>query len=419
MEFSEIKQKINFRQPKYMIPALIYLPILFVGYFVCDMFDFTPEEKATGETTEYLNDNLPAAKYKGDGIGGKYQSVLDNYGKIKDETAVNSVEGDTTKLEQYNSGYSDAEIASIEDNSRQQVDAEQELRKLQDNLAQAQQRAAAATSSSVDHSLGNTPEEDATLQELQSALANARDAAMSGSAGKISSSVKEYEDASAKVNAQAQATLQKMTSTPPHNPQAVTSIEENEPVQEVVKKKEEKSDYFNTISSGKHEESNLIKAIIDEDIKAVDGSRVRLRLLDDVEIDGVTIKKGTYMYAEMSGFGQQRVKGAVTSILYGDQLMKINLSIYDTDGLEGLYVPESSFRELSKDIASNALSSGGGSFFDGTSTNNLVQMGYQTLQSSYSKITSAISKNIKKNKAKLKYGTLVYLINGKEQKEKK
>ena len=121
----------------------------------------------------------------------------------------------------------------------------------------------------------------------------------------------------------------------------------------------------------------------------------------------------------MSGFGQQRVKGSVTSILYGDQLMKINLSIYDTDGLEGLYVPESSFRELSKDIASNALSSGGGSFFDGTSTNNLVQMGYQTLQSSYSKITSAISKNIKKNKAKLKYGTLVYLINGKEQKEKK
>ena len=37
-----------------------------------------------------------------------------------------------------------------------------------------------------------------------------------------------------------------------------------------------------------------IQAIIDEDIKAVDGSRIRLRLLDDVEIDECVGKRGTY-----------------------------------------------------------------------------------------------------------------------------
>ena len=36
---------------------------------------------------------------------------------------------------------------------------------------------------------------------------------------------------------------------------------------------------------------------IDEDIKAVEGSRVRLRLLDDVEIDGKVVTKGSYLYA--------------------------------------------------------------------------------------------------------------------------
>ena len=416
--FSEIIKKINFRQGKYMLPALLYLPVLFVGYFVCDMFSFEPEETPKGETTQYLNDNLPTAQYKGDGIGGKYQSVLENYGKITDETAVNSVEGDSAKLEQYDSGYTDAEIASIEKNSRQQIDAEQELRKLQENLAKAQERATTSVSS-ADHSIGNTAEEDATLQELQSALANARDAATVTS-GTLPSSVRDYEKESEKTTAQVSAALKNMEKpVTPHNPQAVTAIEEEQPVNEVVKKKEQSSDYFNTIASKKNEEGNLIKAIIDEEVKAVDGSRVRLRLLDDVEIQGTTIKKGTYLYAEMSGFGQQRVKGTVSSLLYDDQLLKINLSIYDTDGLEGLYVPESNFRELTKDVASNALSGGGGSFFNSSTSDNLLQMGYQTLQNSYSKITNAISKNIRKNKAKLKYGTLVYLINSKEQKEKK
>lgn len=56
---------------------------------------------------------------------------------------------------------------------------------------------------------------------------------------------------------------------------------------------------------------NLIKAIIDENVKAVDGSRVRLRLLDDIEIGETVVRKGSYLYATMSGFGSQRVKGNV------------------------------------------------------------------------------------------------------------
>ena len=31
-------KKINFKQPKYMLPAILYFPILFTGYFVIDMF---------------------------------------------------------------------------------------------------------------------------------------------------------------------------------------------------------------------------------------------------------------------------------------------------------------------------------------------------------------------------------------------
>lgn len=49
----------------------------------------------------------------------------------------------------------------------------------------------------------------------------------------------------------------------------------------------------------------------------MDGSRVRLRLLDDVEIGELVVPKGSYLYASMSGFGDQRVKGNVKSLMAG------------------------------------------------------------------------------------------------------
>jgi len=43
----------------------------------------------------------------------------------------------------------------------------------------------------------------------------------------------------------------------------------------------------------------------------------------------------------------------------------------------------------------------------------------QAIQNAYQKTTNAISKNIRKNKAKIKYGTQVYLINSKEKRTNK
>jgi conjugative transposon TraM protein len=149
-------------------------------------------------------------------------------------------------------------------------------------------------------------------------------------------------------------------------------------------------------------------------VKASDGTRVRLRLLDDVEINDMLVKQGTYLYATMSGFSGQRVKGSITSILVGDELVKVNLSLYDTDGMEGLYVPSSSFRETTKDVASGAVTGNMDLNTSTSSGSSIAQWGMQTIQNAYQKTTSAIGKAIKKNKAKLKYGTFVYIVNSKE-----
>ena len=92
-----ITDKINFRQPKYVLPAIVYLPLLFTGYFVCDFFNLKPVETSKMETTNYYNDKLPSANIKGDGIGQKYQNMVENFGKIKDGSAVENIEGRTEK----------------------------------------------------------------------------------------------------------------------------------------------------------------------------------------------------------------------------------------------------------------------------------------------------------------------------------
>ena len=125
--------QINFRQPKYMLPAILYVPILFLGFFVIRLFgtEKADVDKSKLETTEFFNDKLPDANIKGDGIGDKYTNMLNDFGKIKDESAVENIErgGEDTK-EEYTSQYSDAEVAAMEPGSKQAQESMEKLRQL-------------------------------------------------------------------------------------------------------------------------------------------------------------------------------------------------------------------------------------------------------------------------------------------------
>ncbi len=386
MTIQEIKQKINFRQPKYMLPAILYIPILATGYFVIGIFTTdTAEIPDNKETTEYINPNLPGANIKGDGIGGKYDNMKNSFGMIEDASAINNIErNEDDKKEDYESKYSEEELARLADEAKRQADM------------------VGQTSAETP---GQSTREQEALKELERALAEAR---LKGQmsvptlpdVGEVEASVNGKTDTEAK---------------PSENAKGKVDVENSE--QQVVKKVKTTSDYFNTLAVNE-KEPNMIKAIIDENIKAVDGSRVRLRLLDDIEIGEAVVRKGNYIYAIMSGFGSQRVKGNVKSVMVDDEIIKINLALYDADGLEGLYVPSSNFRETTKDVASGAMN---GNMNMGTTTggNSLQQWGMQAAQNAYQKTSNAISKAIRKNSVKLKYGTFVYLINSKETKNSK
>lgn len=394
-------KKINFKQPKYMLPAILYIPILFTGYFVIDMF-YTEKaeiEDPTMQSTEYLNPNLPQAKVK-DELDGKYESMLKSYGKIDDFSAIENIDSEEEEqLEEYESQYTETDLESLDSTAlAAQLRAEEMQRQLQLSAERGnsmQDGEMSLALSETERLIQELQREKEMREGLERALAQAREAGQNAT-----------ETAS-------QAGEVTVNGTITYNENAINTPSDNDETLEVVKRTRQTSDFFNTLSENEPQ-SNLIKAIIDEDIKAVDGSRVRLRLLDDIEIGSVVMPKGSYIYAIMSGFGSQRVKGSVKSLLYKDELIKVSLSIYDTDGLEGLYVPSSSFRETSKEVASSAMS-GNISMNQGSYDNSLAQWGMQAIQNAYQRTTNAISKSIKKNSAKLKYGTFVYLVNGKEK----
>ena len=192
--------------------------------------------------------------------------------------------------------------------------------------------------------------------------------------------------------------------------------EKNRPLL-VLKSRETNADKFNTVgSSADNVDAPLIRAMIDKTTKAHEGTRLRFKLLDDVTIHDVRLAKGTYLYGTVTGFGQQRVRAAITSILVGGKFLKVNLSVFDNDGMEGFYVPESAFRDFMKEAGASTVQqnisfeseSGYGSGISGEA------IALQALQNMYNSATSAVSANIRKNKAKIKYNTIVYLINSDE-----
>ena len=384
----KITEKINFRQPKYMLPAILYFPLLGASYFIFDLFNAEKAEVTdkSMQTTEYLNPELPGAKTKGDGIGGKYENMTKAWGKIGDYTAVDNIERDTPEenQEQYESKYTENDIALLD---------EQEKNKAQAEAADAKTR------------------EKEAMAELEKALAEARLRGQT-SVGSVENDENNEADGANRADKTLTNSQAEVSGKITTDPNAVKKSSDEEKPSEVVKKVKTTSDYFNTLAQNE-QEPKLIKAIIDENVKATDGSRVRLRLLDDVEINEHVVKRGSYLYATMSGFSSQRVKGNINSIMVDDELVKVNLSLYDTDGLEGLYVPSSQFRETSKDVASGAVSGNMNMNTSGTGS-SFSQWGMQAVQNAYQKTSNAIGKAIKKNKVKLKYGTFVYIINSKE-----
>ena len=99
-----------------------------------------------------------------------------------------------------------------------------------------------------------------------------------------------------------------------------------------------------------------IAAVIDETQTLISGATVKLRLTQDVYINGLLVPKNTFVFGmgEVSG---ERLKIQVKDIRYGNNIFPVSLSVYDMDGIEGIKVPGAITRDAAKEGADQAIQS--------------------------------------------------------------
>lgn len=83
---------------------------------------------------------------------------------------------------------------------------------------------------------------------------------------------------------------------------------------------------------------NTMRAIIDETKTIKLGDDVKMRLMEDIQIGSVMVPKGTIIVAK-SNLSGNRLQLKVTSIEYKERIIGVDLSAFDLNGQEGLYVP--------------------------------------------------------------------------------
>lgn len=99
-----------------------------------------------------------------------------------------------------------------------------------------------------------------------------------------------------------------------------------------------------------------IAAVIDETQTLISGATVKLRLTQDVYINGMLIPKDNFVFGTCSVTGE-RLNIQVKDIRYGNYIFPVSLTVFDMDGQEGIRVPGAITRDAAKEGADQAVQS--------------------------------------------------------------
>ena len=403
-------KKINFKQPKYILPLVIFLPLVFLGYTLSQLFGGNDDEKKEGVVTDNINMTLPDAR--NEGMGNKMDEMSKRFSEDGAYTAIGALGDEKEQQDSTQSGYQEHELNQIDAENAKREQKQKELEDLERSLAESRKHinsysgrgSGGSGGSSFGGSRGTSRQDelDDYARELEYIQNRSRERQ------RVMEDV--FGTGSSSNQPKAGSAYGENTSMTQQNDSTSSKKKEEEKAEVVQKVSDPNADKFNTIDQQQQADAPLIKAMIDKTTKAHEGTRLRFKLLDDVVIKNTTLKKGTYLYGTVTGFGQQRVMATITSILIGDKFVKVNLSVFDNDGMEGFYVPESAFRDMMKDAGAQAMQSNISFESDGYGLSGEA-LALQALQNMYQSASSAISGNIRKNKARIKYNTIVYLVN--------
>ncbi|RZJ76334.1 MAG: conjugative transposon protein TraM [Flavobacterium sp.] len=396
--------KINFKQPRYILP-LLALPFLCLFFYV---YSSSSGKEKQEIITNGMNGQIAdiSDQVRDRGLSGKLDAYRDRYKASDGYSGINPISEEVIRDTVLRSGYSDSEKRSLDSIAASLKSGAGGYRIRNDPTGYAGSQIPVARSRSEATVTNHNGAMNAQDKQMAKALADL------AAARKSVDRVEQKDRLTAKSAADPMEIFRKqmsyMDSVSRQNDPAFQ--EENKKKSEAlrIKQLQESADRnslrVKPAGDIQGKASMQIKALIDQDITALAGSRIRIRLMEDMMVGEVKVPNGSFLYAMVSGFSDQRIKLSIVSVHYAGKILPVKLEVYDLDGLAGLYVPSSFFREFSKNI--------GGESIQGVSVSSAS--GQQFLMSTVDRLfqstSSAISGLIKKNKAKVKYSTYVLLI---------
>ena len=107
-------------------------------------------------------------------------------------------------------------------------------------------------------------------------------------------------------------------------------------------------------------DKNTISACIYGNQTVTDGQKVQLRLLERMRVGDIIIPANAVVTGSARITGE-RLGISITSIEYAGSIYSVKLSVYDTDGQQGIFIPGSMELNAAKEVAANMGGSMGSS----------------------------------------------------------
>lgn len=123
--------------------------------------------------------------------------------------------------------------------------------------------------------------------------------------------------------------------------------------------------------------------------KIKSGQRVTVRLMEEYNLGGIRIPANTHLQAICKI--SDRLTLTVRSIEMNSRIIPLALEAYDTDGLPGIYCPESS--RAAKTATNDAISAAGSTFggLVGDLANTVIRTGATIARSATGEVTVSLS----------------------------
>jgi conjugative transposon TraM protein len=101
-------------------------------------------------------------------------------------------------------------------------------------------------------------------------------------------------------------------------------------------------------------EDHAIESVVHETQTIVSGGTVKLRLSNDIYINGILIPKGNFIYG-IASLENERLSININVVRYNNNLLPVALQVYDMDGLAGIHIPGSISRDVAKQSSEQSL----------------------------------------------------------------